>query len=455
MVPFHEEDSVVTVIGNGRLITHNPEQPYFEDGAVVVDGDSIIDFGSTGDMKKKHPGGDFVDAERRVIMPGLVNAHTHIYSSFARGLSLPQAKPNRDFSEILENVWWRIDKVLDIEDSRYSAYATGLESIRNGVTTVFDHHASQNHVEGSLFAIADALTDIGLRASLCYEVSDRDGEATADAAIRENIAFIDHAAKQDGDMVKGMFGLHASFTLSAKTLEKCVSAMGSRNAGFHVHTAEGIADLHDSLAKYGKRVVERLHDAGILGKKTLSIHNIHINAAEMDILKATDTMAAHNPESNMGNAVGCAAALHMLEKGVLLGLGTDAYTQDMFESLKVANIIHKHHQCNPSIGFMESLRMLFANNTAICSRFFKRPLGIIAAGACADVILVDYAPHTPLTADTIAGHIVFGMSGRAVDSVMINGRFVMRNRAMTTVDEEAVLAKSREQSADFWKRVKK
>jgi cytosine/adenosine deaminase-related metal-dependent hydrolase len=156
----------------------------------------------------------------------------------------------------------------------------------------------------------------------------------------------------------------------------------------------------------------------------------------------------------MGNAVGCAAALHMLEKGIRLGLGTDAYTQDMFESLKVANLIHKHHQCNPSIGFMESLQMLFANNAAICSRFFKQPLGVIAAGAYADVILVDYTPHTPLSADTVAGHIVFGMAGRSVDSVMINGRFVMRDREMRTVDEQAVLAKSREQSADFWKRVK-
>ncbi len=445
----------MTVIGNGRLITHNAEQPYIEDGAVVVDGGVIADFGSTGDMKKKYPGADFVDAEKRVVMPGLINAHTHIYSSFARGLSLPQARPNRDFSEILENLWWRIDKILNIEDSRYSAYATGLESIRNGVTTIFDHHASQNHVQGSLFAIADAAKDIGIRASLCYEVSDRDGEATAEAAIRENIDFIDFAAKQDSGMLKGMFGLHASFTLSEKTLEKCVAAMGGRDAGFHVHTAEGVADLYDSLAKYGKRVVERLRDAGILGPKTLSIHNIHVNAAEMDILKATNTMAVHNPESNMGNAVGCAPALHMLEKGILLGLGTDAYTQDMFESLKVANLIHKDRQCNPSIGFMESLQMLFANNTAICSRFFERPLGIIAAGACADVILVDYTPHTPLNADTTAGHIVFGMSGRAVDSVMINGRFVMRNRRILTVNEEAVLAKSREQSADFWKRVKK
>ncbi len=443
----------MTLIGNGRLITQNAAAPYLDDGAVVVEGNEILDFGPTADMKIKYPGATFYDAARRVVMPGLICAHTHIYSAFARGLSLPRKHPDKDFIDILENQWWRIDKVLDENDNRYSAYATGLESVRNGVTTIFDHHASQYHVKGSLFAISEALKDIGLRASLCYEVSDRDGEAVADEAIRENIAFIDAVAMDTSDMQKGMLGLHASFTLSPKTLEKCVDAMGSRNAGYHVHTAEGIADLYDSLAKYGKRVVERLHDAGILGEKTLAIHDIHINAGEMDILKATNTMAVHNPESNMGNAVGCSAALHMLEKGILLGLGTDAYTQDMFESLKVANLIHKHQLCNPSVGFMESMDMLFKNNAAICGRFFQKPLGVIQQGAYADLIVVDYTPHTPLSENTVAGHIMFGMMGRSVDSTMINGRFVMREREMQTVDEEAVLAKTREQSADFWKRV--
>lgn len=441
------------LIENGRLITQNPAQPYIENGAVAVEGNTIADFGTTAEMRQKYPEAIFEDAAGRVIMPGLINAHTHIYSSFARGLSLPQAEPNKDFIDILENMWWRIDKVLNAEDNRYSAYSTGLESVRYGVTTLFDHHASQHHVPGSLSVLNEALANIGLRRSLCYEVSDRDGEEIASQAIQENIDFIDYAAKDDSDMVKGMFGLHASFTLSEKTLDKCVAAMGGRGAGYHVHSAEGIADLYDSLAKYGKRVVQRLYDAKILGEKTLAIHNVHINAAEMDMLKATNTMAVHNPESNMGNAVGTTPAMQMLQKGLLLGLGTDAYTQDMFESLKVANIIHKHHLCNPSIGFMESMQMLFANNAAIAARFFAKPLGTIAPGAYADIIVVDYVPHTPLNENTIAGHVMFGLMGRCVDSTMINGRFVMKERVMQTVDEQAVLAKAREQSADFWKRV--
>jgi putative selenium metabolism protein SsnA len=308
-------------------------------------------------------------------------------------------------------------------------------------------------VRGSLFTLEEALKAIGIRASLCYEVSDRDGEVVAGQAIQENVDFIANSAKNCSDMMKGMFGLHASFTLSAETLQKCAAAMGGLNAGYHIHAAEGIADLYDSLAKYGKRVVERLHDAGILGEKTLAVHGVHINSAEMDILRATNTMAVHNPESNMGNAVGCAAAPQMLEKGILLGLGTDAYTQDMFESLKAANLIHKHHLCNPGVGFTESLDMLFKNNRAICARFFKKPLGIIQNSAYADIIVVDYIPHTPLNAHTLGGHIMFGLTGRGVDCTMVNGRFIMKDRVMQTVDEAAVLAAARRQCADFWKRV--
>ncbi len=442
------------LIGNGRMITWTENTPYFENGCVAVDENRIVEVGSTEELRANYPNADFYDVKGRLIMPGLINTHTHIYSSFARGLSLPQAQPNRHFLDILENMWWRVDKVLNLDDCRYSAYATGLESIRCGVTTLFDHHASQNYVKGSLFAIHESLRKLGLRASLCYEVSDRDGKDTARAAIEENIAFIDHARQDKTDMIKGMFGLHASFTLSAETLADCVRAMGSRNAGFHVHVAEGIADLEDSQKQYGKRVVERLYEAGILGEKTLAIHNVHINEAEMELLSNTNTMAVHNPESNMGNAVGCTPAMEILEHKILLGLGTDAYTQDMFESLKVANIIHKHVKQNPSIAFMESIGMLFHANAEIAKRFFDTPLGRLEPGAAADIIVLSYTPHTPLEAGTIAGHVMFGLSGRCVDTSLINGKFVMKERVIQTV-EELVLQESRKQSADFWARVQK
>lgn len=439
------------LIGNGKLITQNETCPLIEDGCVVVDANVIADFGTTQEMKQKYLQGTFYDAAGRVIMPGLINTHGHIYSAFARGMILKDSKVSKNFSQILENLWWRVDRALQLPEIEYSAYATYIEGIKNGVTTVYDHHASAGHVPDSLFTIADVAKKLGVRTSLCYEVSDRDGQEIADQGIKENADFLGYANKQNSDMVKGMFGLHASFTLSDKTLEKCVVA--ANGAGFHVHAAEGIDDLYDSLKKYGKRVVERLFDAKILGSQTLAVHCIHINGREMDILKHTDTMVVHNPESNMGNAVGCSAVLQMMDKGILMGLGTDGYTTDMLESFKVANILHKHNMGDPSVAWGETAQMLLKNNAAICARHFEKPLGIIKKGALADIIVVDYDAPTPITADNIASHILFGMMGRSVVSTMINGEFVMKNREIVTVDERKVMKKTREIAIDFWKRV--
>lgn len=441
------------LIGNGRLVTNNSETPFIEDGCVVVEGSLIKDYGTTPDMKKKYPEADFEDANRRIIMPGLVNMHTHIYSSFARGMSLDQPEPNHTFLDVLENMWWRMDKQLTLEDTKYSAYATLLEGVRCGVTTVFDHHASPYHIDGSLFTIADAAKDIGVRASLCYEVSDRDGEDIANQGIAENAAFIRHAEQDTTDMIDGMMGLHASFTLCDKTLDKAVAALEGTEAGCHVHVAEGAADLYDSQHKYEKRVVERLYDHNVLGEKSLAVHCIHVDGREMDILAQTNTPVIHNSESNMGNAVGCSPIFTMMDKGILLGMGTDAYTQDMFESLRVANLIHRHQIGEPSIGFGECLNMLFNNNHIIANRHFSTPLGVIEKDAAADIIVVDYNPHTPLNENTIGGHMMFGVIGRNVDSTMVAGKFVMKDREILTVDEDKILADSRVQVADFWKRV--
>ena len=438
------------LIGNGVLITQNAAQPVIHDGCVAVDGATIADYGATAQMKQKYPQAEFYDARGGVIMPGLINTHGHIYSAFARGMSLKDSKVSKNFTQILENLWWRVDRALELPEIEYSAYTTYIDGIKNGVTTVFDHHASAGCVKDSLFTIAEVAETLGVRTSLCYEVSDRDGQRIADEGIRENADFIAYANRQTSDMIKGLFGLHASFTLSDATLDKCVTA--ANGTGFHVHAAEGIDDLCDSLKKYGKRVVERLHDAAILGPQSIAVHCIHINALEMDILKDTDTVVVHNPESNMGNAVGCSAALHMMQKGILMGLGTDGYTTDMLESFKVANILHKHNLGDPSVGWGESAQMLLKNNARICERFFNKPLGIIEKGAYADVIVVDYDAPTPITADNTSSHILFGMMGRSVRSTMVGGRFVMKDRELLTSDEQAVYRKSRELAEKFWER---
>ena len=254
-------------------------------------------------------------------------------------------------------------------------------------------------------------------------------------------------------MIKGMFGLHAAFTLSNESLAMCREKMKGINAGYHVHVAEGKADLEYSLAKYGKRVVERLNEFGILGKKTLAVHCIHIDENELNILKDTDTYVVHNPESNMGNAVGCQPFLKLFEKGITTGLGTDGYTSDMFESMKVANIIHKHVNQNPSVAWGEVPEAMFENNRKIAGEYFEGELGILKEGALADVIVVDYDPLTPLTENNINSHILFGMMGRSVVTTIINGKVVMKDRKLVGINEKEIFEQSRAAAQKLWDRM--
>ena len=433
------------LVGNGRLITRGVRPLFIENGCVAMEGSLIKDVGDTKTLREKHPGAGFIDARGGVIMPGLINAHNHIYSAFARGLSIKGYNPG-NFLEILDGMWWTIDRHLLLEDTRWSAMATYLDCIKNGCTTVFDHHASYGGIRGSLLAIAEAAKELGVRTGLCYEVSDRDGEDKMRDAVAENAEFIKFAMADDTDMVKGMMGMHASFTLSDETLALCRENTPA-GIGFHIHVAEGMDDVYDSLEKYGKRVINRLFDNDILGEKTITGHCIHVNGIEMDIIKQTNTMVVHNPESNMGNAVGIPPCMEMMRHGIMLGLGTDGYTNDMFESEKVANIIHKHVLCDPGAAWAEVPKMLFENNAAIANRSFDTKLGALEPGAAADVIVADYDPLTPMSADNYDSHILFGMSGRCINTTIINGVVKMKDRELIGIDEEAIMAKCRERSA--------
>lgn len=433
-------------IGNGRLITRD-NGTFFENGAVVIDGERIIEVGDSELLKQKYPDAERLDAKGGVIMPGLINMHNHIYSAFARGLSINGYNPT-DFSDILEGMWWKIDRRLTHENNRLSALAVYADCIKNGVTTVFDHHASFFDVPGSLDDIASAATELGVRASLCYEVSDRDGAKKSMESVLENERFILRAKAQGSDMLHGMMGLHASFTVSEETLRYCNEHR--HGVGFHVHCAEGPGDLAHSLKTYGKRIIERFYDAGVLGENTLAVHCIHINRSEMHLLRDTNAMIVHNPESNMGNAVGCGPVIQMMREGLTVGLGTDGYTNDMLESYKVGNIIHKHHLCDPTVAWGEIPTMLFENNAKMAGRFLKHPVGVLQAGAYADVIVTDYDPLTPMDGGNANGHILFGMNGRSVTNTICNGKVLMRDRVLTGIDEKALMSECRKSAQTLW-----
>lgn len=440
------------LVGNGIVITQDNNNPIINNGAIVIKDNIIVEVGDYNALKSKYNNYEFVDAKGKVIMPGIINNHHHIYSAFARGMDNKEA-PSNNFVEILERLWWKMDKKLTLEDTKYSAYTTYIDCIKNGVTTVFDHHASPYSITDSLFTIGDVAKELGMRTTLCYEVSDRDGVDITNEGIYENVNFIKYANKDDSDMIKGLFGLHASFTLSNKTLEKCAKEMEGLNTGYHVHAAEGIADLHDTLKVSGKRVIERLNDYNILGDKTLAVHCIHINDNEMGLLKSTNTNVINNPESNMGNAVGCSPVLEMLNKGVTVGMGTDGYTSDMFESMKVFPIIQRHNSCHPGVAFNETFKLLFENNKIIADKYFNREVGVLKEGAYADIIVLDYNPLTPMNANNLHGHMLFGFTGRSVITTIINGKIIMKDREMLNIDEEKIFRKSRELAQKLWEKM--
>jgi putative selenium metabolism protein SsnA len=439
-----------TLIQNGTVVTLGTPLRVIPDGAVLIGGNVIERVGARGEISE--PSARVIDARGGVIMPGLINAHMHLYSTFACGLGL-KGEPASNFKEVLERLWWRLDKALTMEDVRYSALTPLCRCLRAGVTTIIDHHASPSAVRGSLETIAKAAGEVGVRSSLCYELSDRDGPRIAQEAIDENVAFINSSRRGKKSMLSALFGLHASMTISAETLGRAVEAAKGLDTGFHIHVSESRFDPEDSLAKYGKRVVNRLGDAGVLGGKTICVHCIHLDEGEVDLLRETGTVVVHNPQSNMNNAVGAARVLEMLKRGVLVGLGSDGMTANMFDELRAANLIHKHVAADPRVAFVEACRMLTENNAAIATRMFGRPMGALAPGQLADVIVLDYDPPTPLAAENFLGHLVFGLPNARVTTVLVDGRERLRDGRVLGVDEREIAAKSREQAAAMWRRM--
>jgi putative selenium metabolism protein SsnA len=406
------------------------------------------------EMRDKYPEVEEVDAGGQLVMPGNICAHTHFYGAYARGLAIPGFPP-KDFPEILKKLWWPLDKALDEQSVRASALVHLVDAIKHGTTTLFDHHASPNFIEGSLDVIAQAVDQSGLRAVLCYEVTDRDGEQKAKLGIQENSAFIRKTANggvADG-RVRATFGLHASLTLSDETLSLCQEALGEEG-GFHIHVAEHEADEYDSLNKSGMRVVDRLNAHGILGPRTIVAHGVHIDFVEARLLAETGTWLSHQPRSNMNNGVGVASIESLMRLGINVCLGNDGFTQDMWTEWKTAYLLHKVWHKDPRrMNGLDVVQMGVYNNAALANSFFPgQKLGSLVEGSSADLIFVDYHPFTPLTAGNLPWQILFGFNESMITSTMVAGKFLMRDRKLLTLDEAEIAAQALALAPGVWER---
>ena len=390
-------------------------------------------------------------AKGKVGLPGFVNVHMHFYSTMVRGLG--KAAPSKDFNEVLKNLWWRLDRKLTVEDCRVSALVPLIDAVRHGTTTLIDHHASPFAARGSLEAIASAVTQVGLRASLCYEVSDRDGAKVAQDGLDENVDWLKSCAANGGNQLKGLFGLHAAFTVGDATMTKAADLGHALGAGFHVHVAEARSDEDHSVSTHGRRVVERLHERGILGPTTIAAHCVHVDARERALLAGSGTAVAHNAQSNLNNAVGVADLPALGRDGVLLGLGTDAMTVNMLEEVRVALFAQHLGRENPSASWGEVTSALLKGNAAIANRYFDPRVGEVREGFCADLCLIDYHPPTPFDETTFQGHLLFGLSQSTVDTTIAGGKVLMEGkRLLLDLDESEVAESSRELAAKLWER---
>jgi putative selenium metabolism protein SsnA len=449
------------LITHASLITWEDPNRILDDHALFIEGGLIAAIGPSTEMQRAYPGVERLDARGQYVMPGSICAHTHFYGAFSRGMNIPGTAP-KDFPEILSKLWWPLDKALTLEDVRYSALVCLIDAIRHGTTTLIDHHASPNAIDGSLDVIAEAVEQASLRAVLCYEVTDRNGEAGARQGIEENIRFIQKRSvirnpqstiNNQQSSIHATFGLHASLTLSDATLDACRAA-APEGIGFHIHAAESDTDEWDSLEKSGLRVVDRLQKHGILGPRSILAHAVHVDAKEIAILADSGTWVTHQPRSNMNNAVGVAPVESMLRAGVKICLGNDGFSNAMWEEWKAAYLVHKLWHRDPRrMSGLDVARMAVYNNAALATAFFpETTVGVLKPGAAADLIFVDYQPPTPLSPGNLPWHILFGFHESMVTTTLVAGKVLMKDRQLLTLDEKAISARAREIAAQVWRR---
>ncbi len=443
---------------NATLINWTPRTVTADQALLIRDG-TIADLGPSADLRERYPDEPGYDAAARLVLPGLICAHTHLYSAFARGIAIPGIPPS-DFPAVLRKLWWPLDRSLTHESVRLSALIGLIDAIKHGTTTIFDHHASPNAIIGSLDVIADAVQQAGLRAVLCYEVSDRDGEAVMEAGVAENTRFIQSVqkgqaqARADGrQLLAATFGLHANLTLSDRTLELCAEQVHQFESGCHIHVAEHEADQEASLQFSGQRAVERLASFGLLNSRAILAHCIHIDAWEMGLIRRSGAWVTHQPRSNMNNGVGAQAFDTLRRGGVNVAIGSDGIDHDMFTEWQTASFLHKLARRDPRAASIEAIADAGTRvNAELAESFFGQSIGHLIQGAAADLIVLDYEPYTPLTADTLLGHALFGFPSASVIGTIVAGQILMWDRALVTLDEAAIAAEARAHAPEVWAR---
>ncbi len=432
------------VIYGGPLF--DGENEVYEDGAIFFADGKIISVGNEETVFSAMPRDveiETYDTRGKVIFPGLINTHHHFYSAFARGLA--PLKPIHNFKECLKHLWWQLDQALDPESIQLSTLISLLDSIRHGVTTIFDHHSSPKSIKGSLTNIAAVVERAGIKACLCYEISDRNGKTAFQQGLTENLNFI--AAHRQHPTIRGMLGLHANFTLSEESLQEIAQHFDS-SVGIHIHCAEDLSDVQfcQNLGYAGP--VSRLYHFDLLSPHTILAHGVHLSDGEWQIAADTHCSVIHNPESNMNNNVGRLPL--PLNITPLMGLGTDGMTSNMLQTLRAGFLLHRQAGVSAEILLQLLPDILFRQNAQIARRFFDSAIGHLIVGAPADIVVFDHIPYTTFNRANLAAHLVYGMAESRATLVIADGKCIYEDGVFLTLDEELILEESQKASQRLW-----
>ncbi|MEN8121918.1 MAG: amidohydrolase family protein [Bacteroidota bacterium] len=375
---------------------------------------------------------EIIDCTGKLVTKSFAIGHHHVYSALARGMTAPKKNPT-NFKEILQYIWWKLDKALDKEMIEASALSTAIACAKSGSTFVIDHHASPNAIEGSLNIIAEAFDKVGISHLLCYEITDRDGQEKAEKGLNETENYLKNN--------HGLVGLHASFTVGDETMKKAAALMHKFNSGIHIHVAEDRFDQKHSVETYGKRVVERLNNFGILdASKTILGHCLHIDDNERDIIRNSKAFVVQNTESNLNNKVG---HFDSEELGENIMLGTDGMHSDMIRSAQAAFFVGQGFD---NINFQSTYERFRKAHQYLAINKFE-------GDGENNLVVLDYPTPTPINQDNFLGHFIYGLNSNHVQHVISNGKLIVKNRKMQTVNEQEVLQFSKEQALRLWKKM--
>ncbi|MFQ6130340.1 MAG: amidohydrolase family protein [Candidatus Hadarchaeaceae archaeon] len=424
------------LIKDGYIITMDAQRRILKRGSVAIEGDKITavgkDVGERADT--------VIDARRKAVLPGLINAHTHLSMTLLRGIA-----DDMSLMEWLKTKIWPIEINLTAQDCYLGALLGCLEMIKSGTTCFADQYFFMEDV-------ARAVEEAGLRAMLSYGIIEMDDPKRRESELRAGEKLVKTCQGAAGGRIQTMFGPHASYTCSPECLMQVKDLAKKYKVGIHTHISETQEEIDKITKKYGKRPVEHLDSIGFLGPEVLAAHCVWLTEQEIAVIRRQGVKPVHNPVSNMKTASGVAPVPEMLAAGIPVALGTDGAASnnslDMFSEMKFAALLSKAHKLDPTVlPAHVVLEMATINGTIALG--LQDKIGSLEVGKKADIVMVDVKkPHlAPL--HNVISHLVYSAVGGDVDTVVVDGKVLMREREVLTLDEVKVLEETQKAADDL------